>query len=427
MNKIEQIFQRKTYLKDFLIGLFAAIVNIIILIIPKEADAQDFEWRMIAKGADTSELYITAYWYDNPLSFDDKWGGIFHSTDNGKTLSVQYKSLMGDSVMHARYIYGDSTPGTVYKKYWISRDYGQTWNLKLNPASYGGPFLCDGCMQGEFYFIGNIISGEDCLFHMTYYGDSMQLMNNQMDSLFAIESGSLPGELFSIKYPWGNYFEDTLALAFSNNYGQSFTVNYIDSSCVTNLSQYTLTNGTEPGELYLIGLGLNPQFSICRTTDYGNTFTLQYTFPFYLSEEYSFVAGRKPGTFYILKTYLAPTLPLHNCFEIHYSCDYGVTYTVYFHELDSTYTYIPTNSSAIDYFTCYPNPATDHIQVDLQKSESRIDLYLFDLRGNLLITSRISPGQKQARIDVSQLPPGVYLLKVTDGKRVIGVEKVVVD
>ncbi|MBC8315014.1 MAG: T9SS type A sorting domain-containing protein [Bacteroidetes bacterium] len=50
-----------------------------------------------------------------------------------------------------------------------------------------------------------------------------------------------------------------------------------------------------------------------------------------------------------------------------------------------------------------------------------------DLIGRIQLTSSIPANRKKEILNVSTLNPGIYLLKVTDGKKVIGVEKMVVE
>ena len=86
---------------------------------------QVFEFRRIAAGVDTAEIYISCYWYgDEPTP----WRGVFRSDDNGKTLSVQYKDLWPGE------IFGDSLSGTLYLSGpVVSHDFGYTWEYKPTP------------------------------------------------------------------------------------------------------------------------------------------------------------------------------------------------------------------------------------------------------------------------------------------------------
>lgn len=344
------------------------------IIFPRLSSGQTFEFRNIAAGADTSEIYINSYWFDDDTT---KWGGLFRSTDNGKTLSVQYKDLWPHTIVYAN-MFGDSLQGTVYVLFgiYISHDFGHTWEYKPSPITnyFEGT---GGCLQGEIFIQGKIYTGEKALYHGTHFGDSLYLMNTQMAGILCLEAGSLPGELYAIQWPYYGYFQDTLGLTFSNDYGQTFTLQYLTD---------TIYNGWD---------------------------------------HFSFVAGRKPGTFYILKHYLAPTVPLHTIMEIHYSQDYGETYTVYYHELDSTYTGIPLAPISSNPIKIYPNPVSNLLTVELPENLADATVSLFDITGRLQLTRQIPAGREKVVIDLSALKPGVYLLNVTVQGRIIGVEKVV--
>jgi|GEM_PF-681071 len=392
---------------------------------PVYTSSQVFEFRRIAAGADTSEIYINCYWYDDN---DIKWGGVFHSIDNGKTLSVQYKNNWLTSFVHGE-IFGDSLSGTAYLMPgpYVSHDFGQTWVYKPTPITnyFEGT---GGCFKGEVYLAGVVSSAYNALFHGLYFGDSLFLMNTEMDSLSCTEAGSLPGELYAIQWPYYGPYSDTLGLALSIDYGQTFTINYIDTSIVSYLYKHTLAHGPDTGELYIAAIGQTNQYKILHSMDYGHTFSLQYMTP-PISDwyDFSFVAGRAPGTFYILKTGLCSSIPLHNCIEIHYSADYGQTYTIYYHEIDSTYTGISPPRSREKSLISYPNPVSDQLNVTWGRHSTSSELQLYDLTGRLQLTKRITTGNDKTLVDVSSLKPGIYLLKVTDRERVIGVEKVVVE
>jgi len=395
------------------------------IIFPRLSFGQIFEFRNIAAGADTSEIYINSYWFDDDTT---KWGAVFHSINNGKELSVQYKNVYPGTIVYAN-IYGDSLSGSLYNMWGLnfSHDFGITWEYKATPITNYFEGIA-GCLLGEIYIQGNINTGEKALYHGTHFGDSLYLMNTQMAGMLCLEAGSLPGELYAIQWPYYGYYQDTLGLAFSNDYGQTFSVNYLTSSLVTHLYQYTLAHGHDTGELYLTGLDGSDRYHILHSVDYGQTFTLQYlTDPIYYGwDHFSFVAGRKPGIFYILKHYLAPTVPLHTIMEIHYSQDYGETYTIYYHELDSTYTGIPSASITSNPIRIYPNPVSDLLTVELPGNFGDATVSLFDITGRLQLTRQIPAGRKKEQIDLSSLKQGIYLLNVIVQGRIIGAEKVVV-
>ena len=163
--------------------------------------------------------------------------------------------------------------------------------------------------------------------------------------------------------------------------------------------------------------------------DYGHTFSLQYITPVFYPgwDEFSFVAGREPGSFYILQYYYCATLPLHTCLEIHYSSDYGVTYTTYYHELDSTFTGISTIPALPKPVSCYPNPASDLLTVRVSEPHAgALTIGLRDITGRMQLVAPVIHGQTEIPVDVSFLKPGIYILEVKSEDRVIGQEKIVI-
>ena len=61
----------------------------------------------------------------------------------------------------------------------------------------------------------------------------------------------------------------------------------------------------------------------------------------------------------------------------------------------------------------YPNPTKGQLLVDIQgyAEESRIELYVYSLTGELLISQ--SSSSKNNSLDLSIYPAGIYVLKVT--------------
>ncbi|MDR2927003.1 MAG: hypothetical protein LBV41_02190 [Cytophagaceae bacterium] len=115
--------------------------------------------RMVARGAEQGELYATGLWYGiyspiGPPFYDTLRTAVYHITEHGKKLTIQYNADMytePGSVMQAQYILADATPGVVYNKHiyykndysytslWVSFDYGENWTFReeyLGSRSY---------------------------------------------------------------------------------------------------------------------------------------------------------------------------------------------------------------------------------------------------------------------------------------------------
>ncbi len=372
--------------------------------------------RLLTRGADTAELYLSCRWYYDSNGI--LWNGLFHSTDNGKSLTLKRKT---EWFVEGGFIFGDSLQGCIYKEplchqdtFGISFDYGVTFEKRFfNDILY----FTAGCMAGEIYIQGW------GLYRSNDFGNTFTFQASD-DSLRLREVGTLPGELYCYKA----YCEHgPLGLAYSYDYGQTFSVSYIEFPGVPVFNECMIYRGTEPGEIYFVIWYDWMNIYLFHTFDYGQTITLQSQLPSALEEDL-YTAGRTPGTFYVVQRELCgnPYYP-HSCLYIYFSRDYGVTFTEYYHFLDSTYTEIPSISTQSKTVICYPNPVKDNLIVELPHNNGEIEIQLFDLTGQLQSATRIAPNQDKSVIDVSALKPGIYLLKVMEGKKVIGVEKVVVE
>ena len=400
--------------------------------IAESCHAQTFGYRDLARGADTAEIYISCHWYDN---YTTSWGAIFHSTNNGQSFTFKYKYIYPDELAE---IFGDSLPGALFQLSYgtggigISFDYGESFESKYSPL-ISNVVRVGGSQKGELYLTGGINIGENILYHVTHYGDSLYLNNTNMDSLRILDSGSLPGELYAFKWPFIGLF-DTIRLAFSNDFGQTFTVNYIDTSIIANLYLPTLSHGTEPGELYMAAADTSNHYRILHSSDYGHTFELKHITEQFTPvwNEFSFVAGRAPGTFYIFEQGLCAGCPIHNCIKIHFSRDYGATYTTYFHELDSTYTGISETVKKLGEFKVFPNPATDKVRVQLgiRNEELGINeelrILVYDVFGREVEEIRVPAGRDEITMDVSGWPKGMYVIRLVYNNETISGKKILV-
>ncbi|MGB3546847.1 MAG: reprolysin-like metallopeptidase [Saprospiraceae bacterium] len=74
----------------------------------------------------------------------------------------------------------------------------------------------------------------------------------------------------------------------------------------------------------------------------------------------------------------------------------------------------PTRSETLE-LTVFPNPADDQLTVNLSRNpKSDLPLELFDLTGRRLLQATFAAGRPSARLDVSRLRGGIYLMRVAD-------------
>jgi len=98
-----------------------------------------------------------------------------------------------------------------------------------------------------------------------------------------------------------------------------------------------------------------------------------------------YTAGREPGSFYVMRSRINPAGD-HIWLYIDYSTDYGVTFTTYFHNLDSTITSINNDYETDIVLRNYPNPFTDKTVINFQLPENPgiAELKIYDLSGKTI-------------------------------------------
>lgn len=359
--------------------------------------------RHLTRGADTAEIYLSCQWYADQNYIT--WNGIFHSTDNGKTLSVQRKT---NFLKEAGSIFGDSVPGFIYQipfigqdTFGVSSDYGVTFEKKFFNDIYKE---AAGCLAGELY-----ISGWG-LYRGTDYGNNFTWQSSY-DSLLLQDVGMLPGEVYSAKRIGYN----PLKLAYSNNYGQTFSTINVTFPGIGSMYDYCDTHrGAAPGELYFVVWKSYWQIALFHTFDYGQTITLQserdQTY-----DEIFYTAGRAPGTFYYARREICGTVPcLHSCVWIYFSRDYGVTFDTYFHNLDSVYTGVPRKEIQCE-MKVFPNPATDRVTFRFAGMPPAGDAHItmHNLHGQAVAEGTLPKGQPEVTMAVGHLARGVYYYKIS--------------
>jgi hypothetical protein len=76
----------------------------------------------------------------------------------------------------------------------------------------------------------------------------------------------------------------------------------------------------------------------------------------------------------------------------------------------STFT---TEANTLEGVSLYPVPAVDFVTLDLGENEmGQAEVRLFDVKGSLLKSFQQNPGARQIRIDVNDLPAGLYSVQI---------------
>jgi carboxypeptidase T len=97
---------------------------------------------------------------------------------------------------------------------------------------------------------------------------------------------------------------------------------------------------------------------------------------------------------------------------------------------------LPSTSNHTTGFTCYPNPTTDHITIDLSQQINNIspnnylNIQLSDVAGRTLKTYQLQTHQFadncRLRLPLKNIPDGVYLLNIYQVQKHLGYQKIVV-
>ncbi|MCD8540666.1 MAG: T9SS type A sorting domain-containing protein, partial [Leadbetterella sp.] len=64
-----------------------------------------------------------------------------------------------------------------------------------------------------------------------------------------------------------------------------------------------------------------------------------------------------------------------------------------------------------------PNPASDKVKAEVFLPSGKGELTLTDFLGNVLIRKAVSSSQSVQQLDISSLAPGIYVVRVNDGKK----------
>jgi len=326
--------------------------------------------------------------------------------------------MQGNSIM------ADATPGVVYNvdwymayandgkpydytRLWLSDDYGKTWERRDSHIGWKSTYYVAN-------FEGVIYRGSGKISQSDDYGNTWQIIRDRGYSMDG-ECGLDSCEVFGIA---GSYPTDPWSTYHTNNWFDTYTVVPIGDEYVSGLGAGVFRGGLH-GEVYITS-GKFPDniYKVSFSADTGYHFKVVYQQQGYMD----FMNDRKAGDFYIVTYDVVETQqPWGHYTRIcikHYT-DYGETLVdTYCHDLTregvvTAIGEVKTNDGII----VYPNPTDGELRIT--NYELRItNVKIFDLMGKNL-TLLTSPMSQNITINISQLPTGIYFLRIVTENGVV--------
>ena len=251
------------------------------------------------------------------------------------------------------------------------------------------------------------------LYFSENYGNAYDSINYPIGGIKDV--GYTTGEFY---YRWVHTTAQfKVDINFSKDYGNNFNNYPVDSliAGITLGGYYpSITRGGASGELYFVSWHMPGLYKIFRSTNYGESFELQYEQPdtcdFYF-ENYSFTAGRAPGEFYIFKNipwYNGTNTKLH----VYYSSDYAKTFTEYVHVFDKNWTSVNEQlTMSNEQLGNYPNPFTETTTIAYSGNPLKNGvLEIYNIKGQL-IESFPMKGSSIVWNSVTNMP-GMYFYRI---------------
>jgi hypothetical protein len=370
-----------------------------LLIIAIHINAQN---RIVARGAESGELYLTGFWYGiyappGPPFYDTLRNAIFRLAENGKKLTIQYNEdsfANPEDIMLPFYINADATPGVLYNSQhysknsyphtalWVSFDHGENWIFR------------EENIGSHHYFTPN--------FEGVINRGKLK-SNDYGETFFSVEGGvGTQGE-----FGWTE--EEVFSVGTYNTYDGMLYHTYdlfityatipIDSQCmccqIWGIFPDVYRGGKE-GEVYISSLFPDPNYDVTYKVSFSadTGYTFRHVF---VSESYDdmygipqFMSDREPGVFYIIRRYevkeTKPPYGWHTKVCIDYYRDYGETLEATFcHDIIKNYEYEEVNC---EHTTNLEATVLNQNAIQLQWSNSADNIRGYHVyRGNVRITN----------------------------------------
>ena len=385
----------------------------------------------VAHGPAPGEIYISTPWYYEEGEYYERFA-ILHSMDNGQTVSMQYDGqINAPDEMDMGEMIPDAAPGVAYLTMqgaydlWRTWDYGETWEEIMPPTSNG--VYTAGTEPGVVYRSwSSEVSRESGLYRSIDYGDEFSWVHERDSFLYHV--GSDADEIYSFTvidslYPW-----DSLAVAFSDNGGDDFSIQHQlteeEIGVVSANYMPRLHHGSSPGELYIHSFHF-PEgvFRIYLSEDYAQNFDSQYEGD--LNEMPSiprFSSGSSPGVFYIMTPEIIYTTSgWYTRLHLFVSEDCALTFPI-----ERIYDLTPDGIVAVTEgasvtpaplaLSNFPNPFNPETTLSFTLDQpSHVRLGIFNVKGQhvaTLLNEHRDSGRHSIVWNAADCPSGVYFARL---------------
>ena len=312
---------------------------IILLIIIALGNSAEAQW--LERGSQEGEFYFPTIWHINNTGM--VYIMLVKSEDYGRTLTksnvIGIQDYQGN--IPAWWIFPDAADDTLYMNYGttlrISYDDGETWEDQNTEIEFGTRYTT-GAIKGEIY------SQKSGIQYSSDFGVSFNTINPDFtDGHIKVGFGNI-----KVGFEQGSLFVLNTASAtvlHSNDYGSNFETYPLPSEAAGDETE--ISRGASPGELYLMSWFGPTHMKVFRSTNYGETYTMQYD---RLSTDYIFwrrhymSGGRVQGEFYYIDVEEWAEGYYYRL-NIYHSADYAQTFTRYVHDLREDYDGSPTSVS----------------------------------------------------------------------------------
>lgn len=359
----------------------------------------------LIKGNEIGEIYFTG----PTLSYYGA-SGIYHSTNNGQQITLQFSdstddfigSLLSDVCDSCLYLLKTGDEQSLR----LSKNDGSSWAMVASQVFGNGSVYGSGIVAGEIYRpINELANGIE---RSTNYGYSFTPCTAigfpDTSWIYSLALGSIAGEVYLLTC-WNDYY-------YSADSGESFT--YLGNLWQAGAPNYSyLVSGSQMDEMFLFHYDSQ---RIWRITEQGQT--LELFADFELGGWSVWVtAGNLPGQFYLRANYF-DFGSYGGRTRIYLTENYGASWTMteYLISPNGVINPEPALPENQD-LAVWPNPTNASLSVGFYLTQpASVTIEVFDLTGRLVLTKKPLTnfvGYQSAQLDLTTLTSGAYFLRLT--------------